>query len=246
MTDNILCISQARMTSTRLPGKILKTVCGRTLLDYHVSRLQQSKLIDRLVIATTENLTDDPVEYYCVAKKIACVRGSEDDVLSRYAQALQEYPADIIVRVTSDCPLIDPVLLDQVIRYYLDHRDRYDYVTLADADYPRGLDVEVFSRNSLETAHAEAKASHEREHVTPYIYGEGSPFRCATFPSREKSGHHRWCVDEPADFDLISKILTSFAGRDDFSWQECLALVAGNPDWFALNSDVKQKTLPEV
>ena len=245
MTDNILCISQARMTSTRLPGKILKTVCGRSLLDYHVSRLQQSELIDQLVVATTVNLTDDPVKYYCMSKKIACVRGSENDVLSRYAQALQEYPTDVIVRVTSDCPLIDPVLLDQVIRYYLDHRDRYDYVTLGEKDYPRGLDVEVFSRNALETAHAEAKAPHEREHVTPYIYGEGSPFRCATFPSQETSGHHRWCVDEPADFDLITKILTSFAGRDDFSWQECLALVAENPDWFALNSDVKQKALPE-
>ncbi|VAV86490.1 Spore coat polysaccharide biosynthesis protein spsF [hydrothermal vent metagenome] len=233
------------MTSTRLPGKILKSVCGRSLLDYHVSRLQQSRLIDRLVVATTINLTDDPVEYYCISKKIACVRGSEDDVLSRYALAVQEYSADVIVRVTSDCPLIDPVLLDQVIRYFLDHQDQYDYVTLGEKDYPRGLDVEVFSRNALETAHAEAKASHEREHVTPYIYGEGSPFRCAIFHSRETSGHHRWCVDEPADFDLIAKILTSFAGGDDFSWQECLARVEENPDWFALNSDVEQKTLPE-
>ncbi len=233
------------MTSTRLPGKILKTVCGRTLLDYHVSRLLRSQTIGQVVVATTINSSDDPVEQYCQTKDIACVRGSEGDVLSRYAQAVEQYPADIIVRVTSDCPLIDPDLVDQVIRYFLKHRDQFDYINLDSGLYPRGLDVEVFSFAALEKAHTEGQEPHQREHVTPYIYRSGSEFRCGTFPSQEKSGHHRWCVDEPADFELISNILSAFNGKDDFSWQECLALVDKNPDWFLLNSSVHQKTLTE-
>ena len=231
------------MTSSRLPGKILKQVCGRTLLDYHASRLLQSQTIDRLVIATTLNVTDDPVEKFCEMRNIACVRGSEGDVLSRYQQALAAYPADIIVRVTSDCPLIDPVLLDQVINYFLKHQDQYDYVTLGSGDYPRGLDVEVFSRFALETAYLQGHEGHEREHVTPYIYRQGGEFRCGVLPSPERLGHHRWCVDEPADFELVSNILGHFEGRDDFSWRECLLLIDKNPAWFSINSKVRQKTL---
>lgn len=245
MTDSVICISQARMTSTRLPGKILKTVCGRTLLDYHVSRLLRSQAIDRFVIATTVNSTDDPVEKFCRDKGISCVRGSEDDVLARYYQAVKEYPADIIVRVTSDCPLIDPVLVDQVISYFLKYQDQYDYVSLGNGHFPRGLGVEVFSFEALEKAYTQGHETHQREHVTPYIYREGSEFRCGTFPSHEKSGHHRWCVDEPADFELVSNILTTFEGRDDFSWRDCLALFDKNPEWLNINSMVRQKTLTE-
>lgn len=245
MTDRILCISQARMTSTRLPGKVLKTVCGRTLLDYHVSRIGQSQIIDRLVLATTVNNTDDPLEEFCRIRDISCVRGSEDDVLSRYFKAVEAFPADIIVRVTSDCPLIDPVLLDQVVRFFTRHRDQFDYISLGEGHFPRGLDVEVFSCAALEKAHHLAQESHQREHVTPYIYRPGSEFRCGTLPSTEKSGHHRWCVDEPADFELVSNILTAFGGRDDFSWQDCLALFDKNPQWVKINRKVRQKTLAE-
>ena len=233
------------MTSTRLPGKILKTVLGRTLLDYHVSRLLKSQTIGRLVIATTINASDNPVKEFCQAKNIDCVRGSEDDVLGRYAQVLTDYPADIVVRVTSDCPLIDPVLLDQVIGYFLENQDQYDYIKLGVGDYPRGLDVEVFSAAALKKTHACGHAPHEREHVTPYIYRMDSEFSCGIFPSDEISGHHRWCVDGPADFALIANILTAFEGRDDFSWRDCLSLVDQNPDWFALNSAVRQKELME-
>jgi len=233
------------MTSTRLPGKILKTVCGRTLLDYHVSRLNQSQTIDQLIIATTVNATDDRIGEFCRTRGITCVRGSEDDVLARYFQAATEYPADVIVRVTSDCPLIDPDLVDQVIRYFLKHRDQYDYVSLGSGDFPRGLDVEVFSNAALEKAHSHGHEQHQREHVTPYIYREGSEFRCGSFPAHQKSGHHRWCVDEPSDFDLVSRILNAFEGRDDFSWQDCLALFDKNPQWYEINRLVRQKTLDD-
>jgi len=233
------------MTSTRLPGKIMKQVCGRSLLDYHVSRLLKSRRIDRLVVATTFNATDDPVEKFCREANIACVRGPEQDVLARYYQALQEFPADIIVRVTSDCPLIDPELLDQVIYYYMSHRDQYDYITLGATNFPRGLDVEVFSAQALEKAFSYGHDAHHREHVTPYIYREESEFNCGVFPSDNQLGHHRWCVDEAADFDLIMKILTAFEGRDNFSWQECRAFLDKNPDLALINSAIKQKDLKE-
>ncbi|MCF6216521.1 MAG: glycosyltransferase family protein [Emcibacter sp.] len=245
MMDNILCISQARMTSTRLPGKIMKQVCGRTLLDFHVSRILKSHRINRFVLAITTNASDDPLEKFCIDADIDYIRGSEDDVLARYYQALQEFPADIIVRVTSDCPLIDPDLMDQVIQYYRDHRERYDYITLGPINFPRGLDVEVFSARALEKAYLHGHEMHQREHVTPYIYRENSEFSCGVFPSDHKLGHHRWCVDEPEDFDLITKILTAFKGKDNFSWQECLTYFDSNPDWMTINSAIKQKSLKE-
>lgn len=245
MIDSILCISQARMTSSRLPGKILKTVCGRTLLDYHTSRLLRCQTIDRLIIATTVNDTDNPVEEFCRMKNISCVRGSEDDVLSRYFLAATRYSAEVIVRVTSDCPLIDPVLVDQVVSYFLNHRDQYDYINLGDGNFPRGLDVEVFSYAALEKAQNNGHEPYEREHVTPYIYREESEFRCGIFPSDQRFGHHRWCVDEPKDFKLIAKILNKFNGRDDFTWQDCLALFDDNPEWFDINSMIRQKNLKE-
>lgn len=249
MADRIICISQARMTSTRLPGKIMKQVLGRTLLDYHVSRILKSRLIDRLVIATTTNAGDDPIEAFARAKNVDYVRGSEHDVLSRFHLAAEKYSenisGDVIVRVTSDCPLIDPALLDQVVGYFLDHRDQYDYVRTGHENYPRGLDVEVFSRAALEKAYSHGNEAHEREHVTPYIYREGSEFRWAIFPSTQKSGDHRWCVDEPADFELVKNILSFFEGRDDFSWQDCLALVEKHPRWYDINSHIHQKTLKQ-
>ena len=231
------------MTSSRLPGKIMKQVLGRTLLDYHASRILKSRLIGRLIIATTTNVSDDPIETFAQARHIAYVRGDESDVLSRFHLALEKYAAEIIVRVTSDCPLIDSDLLDQVVGYFLDHRDHFDYVRLGHENYPRGLDVEVFSRAALEKAYSHGHDAHEREHVTPYIYREDSEFRWTTFPSSHKSGSHRWCVDEPADFELIRHILSAFEGRDDFSWQECLALFDDHPHWFDINSHIHQKTL---
>ncbi len=233
------------MTSTRLPAKIMKRVAGRSLLDYHLSRLQRSQTIDQLVVATTSNAADDPIGKFCQDKNIDCVRGPQQDVLARYHQALQEYPADIIVRVTSDCPLIDPDLMDQVIQYYKGHRERYDYITIGAENFPRGLDVEVFSARALEKACLQGHEAHQREHVTPYIYRENSEFNCGIFPSDHRLGHHRWCVDEPEDFDLITKILTAFKGKDDFSWQECLAYFDDNPDWITINGAIKQKALKE-
>jgi len=245
MNDKVICISQARMTSSRLPGKILREVCGRSLLDYHVSRLRASQEIDILIIATTVNSTDDVIENYCTEKNVGCVRGCEDDVLSRYYQAMKGQNADIIVRVTSDCPLIDPMLVDHLITYFKAHRDQYDYVTFGRENFPRGLDAEVFSREALESAYHLGQEDFQREHVTPYIYRDKSQFRCGIYPSQDVSGHHRWCVDEPRDFELIEKMLSALDGTDDFTWQDCRALFDVNPEWFDINSAVNQKKLGE-
>jgi len=240
---SILCISQARMTSTRLPGKVLKSVMGRILLDYHVSRLKQSKHIDHLIIATTTNDTDDPIAAFCEEQGVECFRGCEDDVLSRYIGAAKAHNPDIVIRVTSDCPLIDPNIIDQVIEYY--QNSDSDYVNLDGEAYPRGLDVEVFSYDALKQADEQGKETYHREHVTPYIYLNPDQFKCGTYSQGGQGSDYRWCVDEPADFELIKKMLTALNGRDGFSWTECVDLMAQNPDWTKINSNVHQKSLDE-
>lgn len=241
----IVCISQARMTSTRLPGKVLMEVCGKSLLDYHVERLSRSNLIDKLVVATTSNDTDDPIVSYCEKKNIPSFRGSETDVLERFYHCAKLYKADVVVRVTSDCPLIDPVLVDAVIEQYLERSDRVDYVALDDDKFPRGLDVEVFSFAALQAAYEKGQEPYHREHVTPYIYLNQNQFTCEKYTTIEDHSSHRWCVDEPADFELISNILEAFEGRNDFTWQECLTVINKHPQWQEINQQVHQKTLDE-
>ncbi|NEO63206.1 MAG: NTP transferase domain-containing protein, partial [Moorea sp. SIO4G2] len=161
----LVIIVQARMTSTRLPGKVLKQVLGKPLLDYQIERLRRVKLADEIVIATTINQTDEPIVELCNSISIPYFRGSEEDVLARYYGAAVEHQADVVVRVTSDCPLIDPQVIDQVIQFYLDHQGEYDYVSNSlQRTYPRGMDTEVFSFAALDEAFHEASAQPDREH----------------------------------------------------------------------------------
>ena len=173
-------IVQARMTSTRLPGKVLKEVMGKSLLEYQIERLQRAKLADGIVIATTSNDTDQPIVELCERLDVACFRGSEHDVLARYHDAATLHQANTVVRVTSDCPLIDPAVIDQLICFYLEHVEEYDYVTnCLKRTYPRGMDVEVFSFRVLHEAFMEAVEQEEREHVTPFIYHHPERYRLA-------------------------------------------------------------------
>ncbi|MDD2621248.1 MAG: glycosyltransferase family protein, partial [Syntrophomonadaceae bacterium] len=163
-------IVQARMNSSRLPGKILKRVLDKTLLEYQLERLQRVKSADNLVVATTVNNSDDPVVELCKQLGVSYYRGSEEDVLSRYYYAAREYNAEALVRITADCPLIDPQVVDRVIAYYLRHMDSCDYVSnVSQRTYPRGMDTEVFTFSMLEEAHINALEISEQEHVTPYI-----------------------------------------------------------------------------
>ncbi|NLB88285.1 MAG: acylneuraminate cytidylyltransferase [Syntrophomonadaceae bacterium] len=239
-------ITQARMTSTRLPGKVLKNVFVEPLIGYHVKRLKRVGLADEVIVATTINTTDDLLIKWCEENGIKYYRGSEEDVLSRYYETAKEYNADVIVRVTSDCPLIDPDVVNGVIKVYLDNRDKYDYVSnTLTRTYPRGMDTEVFSFKVLEEINNKAVTKPDREHVTPYIYRNPQIYRLGNLSYKTDESHHRWTVDTPEDFELIKKILEYFYPNTDFTLEECLQLLKQNPEWALINKHIEQKAYAE-
>lgn len=234
---------QARMTSTRFPGKVLKKVLGKPLLEYQIERLRRVKLADEIVIATTTNETDEPIIELCDRLTIPYFRGPEEDVLSRYHGAAKAHQVDVVVRVTSDCPLIDPQVIDSVIQFYISHQAEYDYVSnCLERSYPRGMDTEVFSFHALHEAFLEATAQPEREHVTPFIYRHPERYRLAQVTYSENQSHHRWTVDTPEDFELIKRIIEALYPKfPEFTLEYCLNLLEQRPDWSELNAHVEQK-----
>lgn len=239
----VVIIVQARMTSTRLPGKILKPVLGRPLLEYLVERLRRVASQHEIVIATTDNDTDLPVVELCNRLNVSCFRGSEEDVLARYYLAACEYGADAIVRITSDCPLIDPVVIDEVIGLYYENSDKYDYVSnIYTRTYPRGMDTEVFSFRALEEAYNESTKPSDREHVTEFIYEQPERYRIANISYAVDQSRHRWTVDTPEDFLLIKSIIEGlYPVNPHFTMMDILEIMDKNPGWFEINAAIKQK-----
>ncbi|MDG2522834.1 glycosyltransferase family protein [Caulobacter segnis] len=236
-----VAITQARMTSERLPGKILKPLAGQPLLARHLARLSRAGRIDRVVVGSPEGPVSDPIRALCAPLGFPVVDGPEDDVLARFLNAARFAGADIIVRVTSDCPFIDPELVDLVVARRAE--TGVDYATLdAPGVYPRGLDVEVFTRAALETAAAEAASTHDREHVTPFIRNQPDRFTTQRVAADGAGGAYRLCVDTPADLALAERLYDHFGG-DDFGWREVVSVLDARPDWAALNSDVIQKAV---
>ncbi|HEU0258045.1 MAG TPA: glycosyltransferase family protein [Burkholderiales bacterium] len=230
-------VVQARMGSSRLPGKVLKDIAGRPMLSYQMERLRRVKRAERIVVATTDQPADDAVERFCQKEKIACVRGSEHDVLARYHLAIERFPADVVVRITADCPLIDPAIVDEAIAAY-----EPDYVSnMLETTYPYGMAVEVFSAQALREAHREAKDPAEREHVTPFIYRHPERYRLRSLTMAPNLSHHRWTVDTPEDFELVSRLLKTL--KPHFTLQDVLAVLDKHPDWCAINAHVEQKAL---
>jgi spore coat polysaccharide biosynthesis protein SpsF len=216
----IVAVTQARTGSSRLPGKVLKKIQGVTLLELHLSRILQSKKIDKLIVATTVNKEDDAIAELAAANNIAASRGSVNDVLDRFYQSLKGEKADYVVRLTADCPLIDPALIDKIIAFTIENDLDYCSNTL-NPGYPDGQDVEVFKFSALEKAWHEAKLDSEREHVTPFIWKNssfkgGDIFTSANFSENYSFGHLRMTVDEQRDFDLIQNLIGEL-GRDG-SW----------------------------
>ncbi|GIK27092.1 MAG: glycosyltransferase family protein [Anaerolineae bacterium] len=239
---NTVCIIQARMGSTRLPGKIALPLLGKPMLWWVVHRVTKSRLVDAVVVATTTNPQDDPTAAMCNDFGWPCFRGSEEDVLDRYYQAAREFGAAHIVRITSDCPLIDPSVIDLVVAAYRSTAPMVDYASNTQQRcYPRGLDTEVFGAAALERAWIEDQSAW-REHVTPYFYRHPEWFRLASVSNPTDYSHHRWTVDTPEDFELIERIYSHF-GHGDFGWRDVLTLLDKHPEWIALNQHIEQKRI---
>jgi spore coat polysaccharide biosynthesis protein SpsF len=241
----IVGIVQARMGSTRLPGKVLMDLDGKSVLERVVRRLRRSKLVAEVVVATTILEKDDVIALECQRIGSVCFRGSEQDVLDRYYQAARECNADTIVRITADCPLIDPEIIDRIIECFL--RERADYATNdVPQTFPRGLDVEVFSMSSLKRAWKEATAPYQREHVTPYFYEHPEIFRVVSLPGDIDSAPYRWTLDTEDDLKLLRAVYDRFRNRDTFGYSEILALMSREPELMKLNSLVLQKSLQGI
>ncbi|MGZ5199578.1 MAG: cytidylyltransferase domain-containing protein [Telluria sp.] len=238
-------IVQARMTSTRLPGKVLKTVLGKPLLEYLFERLRRVRLADAFVIATTVNETDEPIVDLCRQHDVPVTRGSEEDVLARYYEAACAHAADVVVRVTSDCPLIDPAIIDEAIAMY--RTGQYDYVSnTLQLSYPYGMAVEVLAFRELEQAWREAVDPAEREHVTPFIYRHPERFRIGHLRYKTDLSSHRWTVDTAEDFTLVRKLLEEVYPRaPEFDMDDLLVAISQHPDWPLINAAIKQKTLDD-
>lgn len=233
---------QARMGSKRLPGKVLKPVLGKPLLSFLVERLRNIKEADAFAILTTHSPADDAIVSFCEEKSIPCYRGPEDDVLTRYHQVALDRRPDVIVRVTADCPLIDPKLADQVIKDFRDNYPTYDYISTT--GYPRGLDLEVLTFEALDRAFKEGMKPEEREHVTPFIYRHPEIFQLKMIASPKPLGEHRWTVDTIEDFNLVKILLENlYPLNPDFSYQDILNLLKQHPEWIQINAHVKQKLL---
>ena len=241
---NILAIIQARMGSRRLPGKVLMDLGGATVLSRVIHRLERSQQIAKIVVATTSLPEDEVIVSECERLRVTCFRGSENDVLDRYYQAVRSHSADAVVRITSDCPLIDPELVDETIRVF--ENEHADYASnVSPRTYPRGLDAEVMTSSALERAWREARELHEREHVTPYLYEHPKTFRLASVSGDVDHSHYRWTLDTPGDLELLRAVYFRFHNRDDFHWQDVIALMEREPGLAELNSQVLQKSLRE-
>lgn len=239
-----LAIIQARMGSTRLPGKVLKKVLNKTLLEYQLERVKRASLIDEIVIATTLNPEDDAIEQLCKNVQIPVYRrGPADDVLARYFGAATLFEGDIIIRLTADCPLIDPTIIDQVINHYLDHLHQVDYVSnTLKRTYPRGMDTEVFSLHSLKVCYRNATKKSEREHVTAYLTNNPSLFKLQNVENQRDESHHRWTVDTSEDFLLIEKVIKQlYPCNPNFTMQDVLTLLEQHHEWQKINSHIEQK-----
>ncbi|CDG81589.1 cytidylyltransferase domain-containing protein [Janthinobacterium agaricidamnosum] len=230
----ILAILQARVSSSRLPGKVLKPLLGVPMLIRQIERLRGVSRIDQLLVATSNESSDDAIEELCRAHGVACFRGDLNDVLERFHQAAQTAAPEHIVRLTADCPLTDAALIDQVIEFYLD--GDYDYASNSlEATYPDGLDVEIFRASCLEQAWQEARLPSQREHVTPFINQQPQRYKIGLYRGATDLSHLRWTVDEPKDFELVTMIYEAlYPDNSRFSMQDVLSLLERRPelaDW---------------
>ncbi len=238
----VVAILQARMSSSRLPGKVLKPLAGKPMLLQQIHRIQRCRCIDTLVVATSDRRDDTPIEALCRAHGIHCFRGSLEDVLGRFYHAAREHRAKTIVRLTGDCPLADAGKIDELITLLIN--GGADYATnCIPPQLPHGLDAEVFTMAALERAWKTATLPSEREHVTPHMRQKKNGFRITATQYPPHHVHHRWCVDEAEDFQLVEAVYQAlYPGNPDFTTQDVLDLMAGRPELTKINSHIDSRT----
>jgi spore coat polysaccharide biosynthesis protein SpsF len=275
MTDRFIAFVQARYEASRLPGKVMADIGGEPMLVRVVERAIRANTLERVVIATSTDAEDDVIENLCIERGYDLFRGSQYDVLDRFYQASITYDAEIIVRITGDCPLIDPDVIDDTVNAFTGQLENREHISLIsippqhDSDepegnglrydfaanrlpppwkrtYPMGLDTEVCTLRALERAWREADLAHQREHVMPYLYEQEGRFNILLVNHEPDYGSLRWAVDTREDLELVRRIFSFFDNRDDFSWREVLDLTQTQPDLTKINTNVRQKYYNEI
>jgi len=240
---------QARVASTRLPAKVLKEILGNTVLEHDIERCLRVKNVNGVIIATTVEPEADKIVEICQKfppEKVKSYRGSVEDVLERYYEAAAKFGCDIIVRITSDCPLLDPSLVCEMIRCFLELREineGIDYLcNNMPPTFPHGLDVEIFTFRALEHAFKEGKNPHEREHVTPYIRNHPDFFKLKNFPQQEDQSHYRWVLDYPEDYQFIKRVYEELLPTTpNFNRFDVLNLLKIHPEIQSINEQRRQR-----
>ena len=232
----VIAIVQARMSSSRLPGKVLMPLGGLPVI-YHVTRRsERANLVDKVVVATSTLPDDDEIYAWCENNRVSCFRGSLDDVLGRYYGASQAFDCDAVVRITADCPVIDPTIIDELINFHA--AGNYDYSSLS-GEYPDGLDCCIFSKEALASSHVNATHQYEREHVGPYIESNPDKYKSGKFNKFEGLEHHRWTLDEPEDLEFLSKIFDMLMPKNIFfDHQDILNLLNEYPMLLKINNGI--------
>lgn len=241
-----MAIVQAHMGSHRLPGKVLMDIGGETMLERVVERARRCRLTDEVVVATSSQSLDDPIERLCDRMGVRVFRGSDTDVLDRFRHTASASAADICVRITSDCPLLDPEVGDQIIGAFKHADPAVDYASnKIPQSYPRGLDTEVFTVTALERAWNEATRPYERSHVTIYMYEHPEKFNLLSVVSEVDRADWRWTVDTPEDLEFVRQIYRRLGNDGDFSWTDIITLLQEQPQLRAINSAIRQKDVRE-
>ncbi|NRA37874.1 MAG: glycosyltransferase family protein [Planctomycetes bacterium] len=236
------------MGSTRLPGKVMREICERAMVMHVIDRVRQVQAIDSICLACTDNSADDIlVSLVRRQSDVTIFGGSEHDVLDRYYQAAVMMEADVIIRITADCPLISPEVINQVLETYLSAADDYDYVsnTLI-RSFPHGLDCEIISMETLSLIHNEAREKADREHVMPFLWRQPDRFRLKNIVYEKDLSHYRWTVDTAEDLQLVQKIYnTLYVGNNAFEWHDARLLIEEHPEWLDINKHIQQKKYGE-
>lgn len=237
----IAAIIQARMTSTRLPGKIMLQACNKTFLTHMLERVNRSKMLDKIMIATTKNQTDDIIEEFCKSNNIECYRGSEDDLIDRYKMAADKISADVVVRLTSDTPLLDPAIIDKMIVTY--QNNNYDLVCNnfpLPRTYPDGMNVEVFSYKVLNEIHKEAKKPSDREHVTFFVWMHPEKYRSYRVDYEKDLSNYRFNLDYYDDYLFLKSVFEGiYPNNDLFTMEDVIDWLDEHPDVLKLNETIK-------